>query len=138
MSTETDTFRIVRAVYEAFNRDGPSAAEALLHPAVTFSEPPVSRVPYAGFHSGPCSVVVAVFRHEPELWADFKAVPEAFLCTGESVLVLGAFRGTGRETGQPLRAPFVHECFLREGKVARIQSYPATAGATRRPAEPSG
>lgn len=138
MSAETEIVRTVRTMYEAFNRAGLSAVGPLLHPAVTFSEPPVSRLPYAGFHSGPCSVAAAVFRHEPELWATFEAAPEAFLCTGESVVVLGAFRGLGAETEEPLCAPFVHECFLREGRVARILSYPATASATRPPAGASG
>lgn len=137
MSVESDSAQIVRAVYETFNTGGPSAASSLLHPAVTFSEPPISRLPYAGFHSGPRAVTAALFRHEPELWADFDVVPETLLCTGESVVVLGIFRGVGLGTGEPLCAPFAHECFLRDGRVARIHSYPATARATRRPAEPS-
>lgn len=128
---------IVRGIYEAFNRSDLPAAWSLMAPGVTFAEPS-PRMPCTGFHSGPGSVTGAAFRHEPELWEDFRAIPEALLCTGESVVVLGLFRGVGRETGEPLCAPFVHECFLCGGRVARIQSYPATAAAMRRPTGPSG
>lgn len=118
---------VVRGVYEAFDRGDLPAVWCLLDPAVTFAEPPVSRVPYAGFYSGPRSVVTALLRHEAELWEDFRVVPETFVETGESVIVLGSFKGVGRETGETLRLLFAHECFLRDGKVLRIQSYPGAA-----------
>ncbi len=133
MSNETKT---VRAMYEAFNRGELVSALPFLAPSVTFAEPPVSGMPCSGFHSGPHSVTAALFRHEKELWEDFRAIVETLLDTGESVLVLGYFRATGRATGEPLRAPFVHECFLRGGHISAIRSYPAAAPKPERPAEP--
>lgn len=135
MSTEAKT---VRTMYEAFNRKELDAALPLLAPSVTLAEPPVSGLPCSGFHSGPCSVTAALFRHERELWEDFRATVETLVDTGESILVLGCFTATGKATGEPLRSPFVHECFLRGGRISAIRSYPDAASKPKRPAEPQG
>lgn len=127
--------KTVRAMYEAFNRGELVSALPFLAPSVTFAEPPLSGLPCSGFHSGPRSVTAALFRHEKELWEDFRATVEALVDTGESVLVLGCFQAKGAATGEPLRAPFVHECFLRGGRISAIRSYPSAAPRPERPAE---
>lgn len=128
-----DSVAMVRGLYEAFNRGDLPTAWFLLDPAISFVEPLVSRLPYAGLHIGPRSVVAAVFRYETAVREDLRAFPETFLYTGESVVVLGFFRSVNRETGELLRAPFVHECFVHGGKIVRIHSYPETARATKLP-----
>lgn len=134
----TDETKTVRAMYEAFNRGEIVSALPFLAPSITFAEPPLSGLPCSGFHSGPRSVTAALFRHERELWEDFRAIPETLVDTGESVLVLGCFHATGRATGEPLRAPFVHECFVRGGRISAISSYPGAVPRPERPAEPHG
>jgi ketosteroid isomerase-like protein len=99
----TESASVVLGLYETFNRGDLPAAWALLDPAVSFTEPPVSRVPYAGYHSGPRSVVAAIFRHEEDLWEDFRAIPQTLVDTGESLLVLSFFKCVGRESGERYR-----------------------------------
>ncbi len=111
----TESASVVLGLYETFNRGDLPAAWALLDPAVSFTEPPVSRVPYAGYHSGPRSVVAAIFRHEEDLWEDFRAIPQTLVDTGESLLVLGFFKCVGRESGEPLRASFLEAAPLGYG-----------------------
>ncbi|MBA2443000.1 MAG: nuclear transport factor 2 family protein [Rubrobacter sp.] len=129
----SENVAIVREVYEAFNRGDLPAVWSLMDPGVSLVGPPVSRMPYTGFHSGPRSVTVALFRYEADLWKEFRAVPESFLYTDESVVVLGRFQAVGRESGETICIPFFHECSLCGGRIDRVHSYPAAARAMGMP-----
>jgi ketosteroid isomerase-like protein len=118
---------VVCGLYEAYNRGDIHAVWALMDPCITWTEPAVARLPYVGTHYGPEAVARNVFRHEANVWGDFRAVASTFLYTDDSVVVLGYFHGRDRTSGKPLYCPFVHDCVLRDGRLTRMQSYPDTA-----------
>lgn len=124
---------IVRRFYEAFGRRGPDAARPLMDPGVSLCGPPVLGLPYSGFHSGPGSVTAALFKSGASLCSGLRLSLQTFLDTGESVAVQGFFRGVREETGEPLREPFFHECFVQDGKISRIHSYPEAARLLKMP-----
>jgi hypothetical protein len=80
---------------------------------------PVGSAPAFRRHATrPATVLRAAFRRDedgtgPELCA------ETFLEFGDGVLVAGRF------LGGPVEEPFLHECFVRGGKVVLIREYPA-------------
>ena len=43
----------------------------------------------------------------------------------DGVLVVGRLLGWGEAEGEDLEEPFVHECFVRCGRLVRIRQHPA-------------
>lgn len=109
---------VVRAMYRALEeRDAPSLARHT-DPRITWVHPLVARLPFDGTRRGLQTVLRAAFRRDeggtgPEVSA------ETFLEFGDGVLVAGRF------LGGPVEEPFLHECFVRGGKVVLIREYPA-------------
>ena len=109
---------VVRAMYQALEeRDAPALARRT-DPRITWVHPLVARLPFDGTRRGLQTVLRAAFRRDedgtgPEVSA------ETFLEFGDGVLVAGRF------LGMPVEEPFLHECFVRGGKVVLIREYPA-------------
>lgn len=109
---------VVRAMYQALEeRDAPALARRT-DPRITWVHPLVARLPFDGTRRGLQTVLRAAFRRDedgtgPEVSA------ETFLEFGDGVLVAGRF------LGGPVEEPFLHECFVRGGKVVLIREYPA-------------
>ena len=109
---------VVRAMYQALEeRDAPALA-LRTDPQITWVHPLVARLPFDGTRRGLQTVLRAAFRRDedgtgPEVSA------ETFLEFGDGVLVAGRF------LGGPVEEPFLHECFVRGGKVVLIREYPA-------------
>ncbi len=109
---------VVRAMYRALEeRDAPALARHT-DPRITWVHPLVAHLPFDGTPRGLQTVLRAAFRRDedgmgPEVSA------ETFLEFGDGVLVAGRF------LGEPVAEPFLHECFVRGGKVVLIREYPA-------------
>ena len=109
---------VVRAMYQALEeRDAPALARRT-DPRIAWVHPLVARLPFDGTRRGLQTVLRAAFRRDedgtgPEVSA------ETFLEFGDGVLVAGRF------LGGPVEEPFLHECFVRGGKVVLIREYPA-------------
>jgi len=110
----------VRAAYRALAEGDEQALNRYLDPNCTWVHPAVSRLPFDGVLRGLPAVLRAAFRRDedgngPQVSAD------TFLEIGDGVLVAGRFLKDGEEDGMP----FLHECFVRGGKIERIREYPA-------------
>ena len=109
---------VVRAMYRALQeRDAPALARHT-DPRITWVHPLVARLPFDGTRRGLQTVLRAAFRRDedgtgPEVSA------KTFLEFGDGVLVAGRF------LGGPVEEPFLHECFVRGGRVVLIREYPA-------------
>src|SRR4051812_32136411 len=57
------------------------------------------------------------------LFEDPRPEPEAFLPSGDTLVVLGTWRGTARSTGASVAAPFAHVQRFRNGKIADMRVY---------------
>jgi hypothetical protein len=86
-------------------------------------------LPHGGRYRGLDEVRRAIFDPlETQWWDDFHADPYEFLEAGEDVIVIGRYRGQGKETGRTLDAPFVHVWTFRGGKAVRFRQFLDTAG----------
>ena len=109
---------VVRAMYRALEERDALALARRTDPQITWVHPLVARLPFDGTRRGLQTVLRAAFRRDedgtgPELSA------ETFLEFGDGVLVAGRF------LGGPVEEAFLHECFVRSGKVVLIREYPA-------------
>jgi uncharacterized protein len=110
----------LRTGYAAFaSRDVPLVL-ALLDPDVRWVE--TAGGPFAGTFAGPEHVAAGVFGRVAAEWAEFHVEPEEYIAAGNSVAVLGTYRGTYRATGKAMTARFVHVYRFREGRVVRYES----------------
>lgn len=83
--------------------------------------------PYGGHHHGAQAVVDGVFETLPRHWDGFGFEVEEMRDTGSGVLVIGAYKGTHRETGKSFRADTVHVFDIVAGRVSRFRQYTDTA-----------
>lgn len=100
------------------------------HDDAEWLSPESEFVPFAGCFHGKAEI--AQFFHK--LDASVKAlsfVPQQFIAEGDQVVVTGTATWMARNTGRSYDSPWVHVFNLRDGKMARFQSYYDTAGAER-------
>jgi len=116
----------VRSLYESFGRGDVPAVLGTLDANLVWNEaegnPYADRNPYRG----PQGVAEGLFMRLGSEWNGYTVTPERFLDAGDSVVVLGRYRGTYKQTQKPLDAQFAHVWTLREGKIVEFQQYADT------------
>jgi ketosteroid isomerase-like protein len=121
----------IKAAYAAFGRNDPSVLFAAMDPAITWNEaegyPLADGSPYVG----PQAVGEGVFARLLAAIDNFSAVPGTFIDGGDHVVVLGRYRGTMKESGATLDAPFCHVYRFHGDKVVTFQQFTDTEQWTR-------
>ena len=118
---------IVRRSYEAFARDDLDGVMADMDDAIEWHQ--AQGLPHGGLYRGLADVRRHVFDplHD-EWWEEFSADPDEFVDAGDTVVVIGRYRGVAKGTGRRLDAPYVHVWTLREGKAVRFRQFLDTQG----------
>ncbi len=124
-ATATDNVTALRAGYAAFATGDVPVVLALLDPDVEWTEP--AGGPFAGTFRGPDGVVEGVFARIGGEWSAFSVEPEEYVASGDSVAVLGTYRGTYRSTGKEMTARFVHMYRFRGGRIVWFEAVADTA-----------
>lgn len=73
--------------------------------------------------------VLGNFSQIPNYWSEFSVTPERFIESGDTVVVTGTQKATGK--GGSFEAPFVHILEYRDGKASRGEFYADTAKAKK-------
>lgn len=117
---------IVKAIYAAFAAGDVPGVVSRMAPDIVWNEaegfPYSDRNPYCG----PDAILAGVFARLGADWDGFEAVPETFLDAGDTVVVLGRYRGTCRATHRFLDAQMAHVWTLADGKATAFQQYTDT------------
>jgi ketosteroid isomerase-like protein len=129
---------IVQGAYEAFGRGDIPNVLANFDPQIEWIEPDVPGAWFSGIHHGSETVAQEVFAGVPKFMEEFRIETEEFLDAGDSVVVLGRFRGRGKSTGKELNSPFAHVWKLHNGKAMRFQNYEDTLNWLRALGQPPG
>ena len=69
--------------------------------------------------------VLQNFSQLPDYWSEFSVTPERFIDAGDTVVVTGTQKATGK--GGSFEAPFVHILEYRDGLASRGEFYSDTA-----------
>jgi ketosteroid isomerase-like protein len=113
-----------KTAYEAFGRGDLQALE--------FAEDVVwvtsDALPLGGETSGR-DAVLGNFAQIPNYWSEFSVTPERFVEDGDTVVVTGTQKATGK--GGSFEAPFAHVLEYRDGKAVRGEFYGDTAKALK-------
>jgi hypothetical protein len=126
-----ETVELIRAVYSDFAAVNIPGVLAAMGPDMVWNE--AENFPYADGnpYRGAEAILSGVFARLGSEWDGFAAVPEEFLDAGDTVVVLGRYRGTYKASGRPMDAQMAHIWRVREGKVAAFQQYTDTLQAAR-------
>ena len=73
--------------------------------------------------------IMANFAQTPNYWSNFVVEPSEFIEAGDTVIVRGTQRATGK--GGSFEAPFLHLMEYRDGKVVRGEFYGDSAKALK-------
>jgi uncharacterized protein len=122
---------LVRAIYESFAAGDVPGVVARMSPDIVWNE--AENFPYADGnpYRGPQAILGGVFARLGSEWDGFAAVPEEFLDAGDTVVVLGRYRGAFKATGLAMDAQLAHVWRVADGKAVRFQQYTDTLQAAR-------
>jgi uncharacterized protein len=116
---------VVKGAYEAFGRGDVPAVLATMADNIEWHE--AEGLPYGGVYTGGDAVVENVFGPITNDFPDFAVTPEEFIASGDSVVAVVRYTGTGKATGEQLNLPAVHVFDMRDGKVAKFRQFIDTA-----------
>jgi len=111
---------VVRAAYRAVSEEDAAALDRLVDPGVVWVHPMTARLPFDGTSCGLAAVLSGCFRRRDGGGPPF--VAETFVELGDGVLVAGRFFEGERAD---VERPFLHECYVRNGRIFLIRGYPA-------------
>ena len=115
----------VRGFYDAVGRGDVPGILALLHRDLAWTE--AEGFPYfSGTWHHPHEIVDKLLIPVGRDWDGFLVIPEEFLVDGDRVVTFGAYSGTAKASGKPMRAPFAHRWQVRDGRLARFDMYTDT------------
>ncbi len=116
---------IVQQFYSALAQKDTAAARAFLAPDIEWNQ--AEGWPEGSRHVGPEAVLREVLDKNHEEWADWQFNVNQWIEAGDTIVALGEYRGTNRDTGRAMRAAFAHVYDLQDGKIIRFRQYADTA-----------
>jgi ketosteroid isomerase-like protein/ribosomal protein L32 len=116
---------VVKAFYEALKEQKRDNILQILNPDVEWIQN--EGFPGGGRYTGAETVLNEVFAALAAEWKSWQADVGRWLDAGESIIALGAYRGTHRRTGRSMTAAFAHVYWLRDGQIVRFEQYADTA-----------
>ncbi|HYJ81467.1 MAG TPA: nuclear transport factor 2 family protein [Allosphingosinicella sp.] len=122
---------LIRGIYDAFAAGDIEGVVGRMSPDMVWNE--AENFPYADGnpYRGPEAILGGVFARLGSEWDGFAALPEEFLDAGDTVVVLGRYRGACKATGRALDAQLAHVWRVADGKAVRFQQYTDTLQAAR-------
>jgi ketosteroid isomerase-like protein len=115
---------IVNDHYQASARGDIAGMMADIDTGVRWTE--MGGFPYAGTWIGPEQVVERVFTRLTAEWTDFHFTLERLIESGASVVAVGTYAGTYKQTGKSMRARVAHVWRLQHGKVISFEQFADT------------
>jgi len=116
---------LIRGLYEAFAAGDIPTVMGALDENISWTE--AEGFPYGGTYVGPVAVAENVFIKLGTEWDGFAVVPERIVDGGETIVGLGNYSGTFKETGKSMKVPFAHVWDIRDGKVVKFVQHTDTA-----------
>lgn len=121
----------VRGIYEAFASGDIPGVLNKMSPDIEWNEAENFVYADGNPYRGPEAVLNGVFARIGGDWDEFAAVPQEYLDAGDTIVVLGRYRGTAKATGQAMDAQLAHVWRMEDGKAVGFQQYTDTLQAAR-------
>lgn len=112
--------------YEAFGRGDLDGATESFADDVRWENPEAPQLPNSGVTEGK-DAVKQLFAELGEHWESLSIVPDEFIESDETVVVLSHSEGKGKQTGREVKLPWVHVFRFSGGQVTEVQALTDTA-----------
>ncbi len=119
---------VVERFYAAMEADDVEGMLALCADDVEVRYPAAGKLPYGGEWRGRAGIGDFLDTHE-EAEEILAFEPDAMMVDGDTVVVLGDFRGRARATGREWSTRFVHVMTVADGKLRRWEAHFDTSAA---------
>lgn len=116
---------VAQGLYQAFGRGDVPAALGAMTDDIEWHE--AEGMPYGGVYHGPQQVAENVFGPITTDVDGFSVTPQQLVGSGETVVAVVRYSGTGKTTDKHLDLEVVHVWDLRDGKLARFRQFIDTA-----------
>ena len=123
MAENTD---VLKQAYDAFNSGNLEGATEAWSDDIRWEGSNDDRLPGGGTHEGKDAAAGALAQIGESV-DGFNAPADEFIESGDTVVVLGHAEGTGKETGESFKVPYVHVWRMEGGKAKRVQLLTDTA-----------
>ena len=122
---------LIRGIYAAFAAGDIPGVLGRMAPDMVWNE--AENFPYADGNPyvGHDAILGGVFARLGGEWDGFAAVPDEFLDAGDTIVMLGRYRGTCKATGKSIHAQMAHVWRVADGKAKSFQQYTDTLQAAR-------
>lgn len=121
--SNTDT---LKRGYEAFGRGDLDGATQDFADDIRWENPEAPQMPNNGVTEGR-DAVKQLFGELPNYWESFNLVPDEFIESGETVVVLSHSESKSKQTRKEVKLPWVHIWRFRDGKASEVQALTDTA-----------
>lgn len=115
---------IVKDLYDAFGRKDEARLRELLAPDVEWVQ--CAGFPGGGHRHGVEEVLEKVFSALQTEWRDWRVEVDEVLDAGDTVVALGRYTGTHRETGRSMEAVLAHVYDVEGGRIVRFRQFTDT------------
>ena len=110
--------------YEAFGRGDLDAAVEPFADDIRWENPEASQLPHSGAHEGK-DAVKNLFVEFTQSWESFEIIPDEFIESGDTVVVLS--HGNAKGSAKEVKLPWVHIWRFSDGQVTEVQALTDTA-----------
>ncbi|MEK6700812.1 MAG: nuclear transport factor 2 family protein [Planctomycetota bacterium] len=122
---------LVRGIYTAFAAGDVAGVLGRLSPDIVWNE--AENFPYADGNPyiGPNAVAGGVFARCASEWDGFVVVVDEFLDAGDTIVMLGRYKGACKATGRSQNTQVAHVWRISGGKAVRFQQHADTLHVAR-------
>ncbi|MCZ6720607.1 MAG: nuclear transport factor 2 family protein [Proteobacteria bacterium] len=123
MSTEAENVRILKDVYDCFNRGELEPAMNAVSDDVEYhSIGPAERIPWAGIHKGR-DAFIGYMQTVASNLEHVEFVADEFIAQADKVAVLGHMKTRSLNTNREGETEWVHWVTMRDGKIAKVKEF---------------
>ena len=112
---------IIKSTYEGNSEENGKRIQAYLAEDAQWTE--AAGFPYAGTYIGFDQVAKNVFARLASEWEGYKAEVSDYYQDGDTIIAVGVYSGTYKQTGKYFEADFVHLWKLRNQKIVKFKQY---------------
>lgn len=112
---------IIKSTYEGNPEENSKRYQTYLAEDATWTE--AAGFPYAGTYTGYDDIAQNVFARLGSEWDGYKAEVSQYFEDGDTVIAVGVYSGTYKQTGNYFEADFVHIWKLQQQKIVKFKQY---------------
>ena len=122
---------LIKGIYDAFDIGDVPGVLGRMSPGIVWNE--AENFPYADGNPyvGPDAVAQGVFFRCATEWDGFAVVVEEIIDAGDTIVVLGRYKGTFKATGRAQNTQMAHVWRVADGKAVKFQQFADTLHVAR-------